>query len=122
MIWSIKKKSLLSTSCIYTVLYSYIVSLYTQPVRTYFYVRTYTEVLLLSLPCELSFVCLVCSRECCAHCSLARSLAGCVCQLFDRGGSTRPGAQEIRGVGSARTRKKCGRLKLRRLGVHGCNL
>ncbi len=83
---------------------------------------TYTELLLLSLPCELSFVCLVCSRECCAHCSLARSLAGCVCQLFDRGGSTRPGAQEIRGVGSARTRKKCGRLKLRRLGVHGCNL
>jgi hypothetical protein len=99
------------------VLYLYIFSIYTQHVRTS--VRTYVHRAALGFPSLWASLRLSCVRGSVAL--LARSLAAS-CQLFDRGGGRRPGAQEIRGLGSARTRKKCGRLKLRRLGVHGCNL
>ncbi len=52
------------------VLYLYVVSIYTQPVRMY--VRTYTELLLLCLRCELRFVCFVFAGV--LRASLARSL------------------------------------------------
>jgi hypothetical protein len=96
MIWSILKKYLLSTSCIYT----------SSVFIHYLYVRTYTELLLLSLRCELSFVCFVFGAV--LRALLARSLAASANSLTEEEGR-RPGAQEIRGVGSATTRKKCGR-------------
>jgi hypothetical protein len=62
---------------LYRLVFIHRQSLYTTCTYVFTYVRTYTELLLLSLRCELRFVCLVFAGVLCAL--LARSLAGCVC-------------------------------------------